>query len=109
MPPAPSPSSIEAPPLNTSRLDAAHADQLAAGREPQQPGAVDAGRERQRHLRARGIVDRTLQVAGLVVGAAGADAILRDVAAERGGRCGGAAQRPATSQARRRRRRRMLR
>ncbi len=61
---------------------AADADQLAAGRKPQQPAAVDAGRERQRHLCARGVVDRALQIAGLVVGAAGADAILRDIAAE---------------------------
>ena len=62
---------------------AAHADQLAAGRQSQQPGAVDPGRERERHLRARGVIDRALQVAGLVLGAAGANAVVRDVAAER--------------------------
>jgi hypothetical protein len=47
-------------------------------------GAIDARRQRQRRLRARGFVDRALQFGGLIVGAAGTHAILRDVAAERG-------------------------
>ena len=65
---------------------AAHADQLAAAGEPQQTGAVDTGRQCERHLRAGGLVDRALQRAGLVVRAAGPHAILRGVAPERRGR-----------------------
>ena len=65
---------------------AAHADQLRAAWQAQHAGAIDAGRQRQRHLRARGLVDRALQGAGLVVGAAGPHAILRGVAPERRGR-----------------------
>ena len=87
---------------------AAHADQLRAVRKPQHAGAIDARRQRQRHLRARGLVDRALQFCGLVVGTAGTHAILRDVAAERGGERRRARRRRATSPARRRRRRRML-
>ena len=67
---------------------AAHADELRAALQAQHAGAVDARRQRQRHLRARGLVDRALQVFGLIVGTAGTHAVLRDVAAERGGeRC----------------------
>ena len=64
---------------------AAHADQLRAVLQAKQPGAIDARRQRQRHLRARGIVDRPLQHSGLVFGAAGTHAILRGVAPERRG------------------------
>ena len=64
---------------------AAHADELRAAREAKHAGAVDAWRQRQRHLRTRGLVDGALEAAGLVVGAAGPHAILRGVAAERGG------------------------
>ena len=63
---------------------AAHADELRAALQAKQAGAVDTRRQRQRRLRARRIVDRALQLLGLVVGAAGPHAILRDVAAERG-------------------------
>jgi hypothetical protein len=61
---------------------AAHADQLRAAFQAQHSGAIDAARQREGSLRARGFIDRTLQRACLVVGAAGSDAILRDVAAE---------------------------
>ena len=64
---------------------AAHADQLRAVLQAKHPGAIDARRQRQRHLRARGFVDRALQGSGLVVGAAGPDAILRGIAPERRG------------------------
>ena len=64
---------------------AAHADQLRAVLQTKHAGAIDARRQRQRHLRARGLIDRALQNLGLIVGAAGADAILRGVAPERGG------------------------
>ncbi len=68
---------------------AAHADQLRAVLQAQHSGAIDARRQRQRHLRPRGLVDRALQSSGLIVGAAGPDAILRGVAPERRGqRCG---------------------
>ena len=53
--------------------------------QPKHAGAIDAGRQRQRHLRARGVIDRALQGPGLIVGAAGVDAILRGVAPERRG------------------------
>ena len=65
---------------------AAHPDQLRAASEAKHAGAIDTGRQRQRHLRARGFIDRALKVFGLIVGTAGADAILRDVAAKRRGR-----------------------
>jgi hypothetical protein len=59
---------------------------LRAALQAEQPGAVDAGRQRQRHLRPCGLVDRPLQDFGLIIGTAGTDAILRGVAAEhRGG------------------------
>jgi len=64
---------------------AAHADQLGAALQAKHPGAIDARRQRQRHLRAGGIVDRPLQDLGLVVGTAGPDAIMRGVAPERRG------------------------
>ena len=64
---------------------AAHADELRAVLQAQQSGAIDAGRQRQRHLRARRFVDRALQSSGLVVGTAGPHAILRGVAPERRG------------------------
>ncbi len=67
---------------------AAHADQLRAVLQPQHAGAIDAGRQRQRHLCPRGFVDGALQSPRLVVGAAGPHAILRGVASERRGqRC----------------------
>ena len=88
---------------------AAHADQLRAVLQAKHAGAVDAGRQRQRHLRARGFVDGALQRAGLIVGAAGPHAILRGVAAERARSAAPRARHPATSRARRRRRRRRLR
>ena len=62
---------------------AAHADQLRAVLQAKHAGAIDAGRQRQRHLRARGFIDRALQDPGLVVGTAGPHAILRGVAPER--------------------------
>jgi hypothetical protein len=87
---------------------AAYADQLRAALQTKQSGAVDAWRQHQRHLRACGFVDRALQIPGLVVGTAGPRAILRDIAAERGGeRC--RARHRATRQARWRRRLRILR
>src|SRR6185437_3756929 len=46
---------------------------------------IDARRQRKRHLRACGFVDRALQRLGLVVRTAGPDAILRGIAPERGG------------------------
>src|SRR5450432_56636 len=52
---------------------AAHADQLGAALQAKHAGAIDARRQRQRHLRAGGIVDRPLQDLGLVVGTAGPD------------------------------------
>src|ERR1700682_3160057 len=64
---------------------AAHADQLGAALQAKHPGTIDARRQRQRHLRAGGIVDRPLQDLGLVVGTAGPDAIMRGVAPERRG------------------------
>ena len=69
---------------------AAHADQLRAVLQAELAGAVDAGRQRQRHLRARRLVDGALQVFGLVIRTAGPYAILRGVAAERGGEGSGA-------------------
>src|SRR5207247_1013582 len=63
----------------------ANADQLRAVRKAQHAGAIDARRQRQRRLRAHGFVDRALQFRGLIVGAAGTHAILRNVAPERGG------------------------
>ena len=87
--PAPSPRIIEAPPVKDNLGRAAHADELRAALEAQHAGAVDTRRQRQRHLRARRLIDGALQIAGLVVGAAGPHAILGDVAAKRGGqRCG---------------------
>ena len=62
---------------------AAHADQLRAVLQTKHSGAIDARRQRQRHLRARGFVDRALQRPGLIVGTAGPHAILRGVAPER--------------------------
>ena len=41
---------------------AAHADQLRAALQAQHAGAIDARRQRQRHLRARGFVDGALQI-----------------------------------------------
>ena len=64
---------------------AAHADQLRAVLQAQHAGAIDARRQRQRHLRPRGLIDRALQDPGLVVGTAGPHAILRGVAPERRG------------------------
>ena len=49
---------------------AANADQLRSALQVQHAGAVDTRRQRQRHLRARGLVDRALQILGLVVGTA---------------------------------------
>ena len=69
---------------------AAHADELCAARKPQRAGAIEAGRQRQRHLRARRFVDRALQDAGLILGRVGPHAILRGVASERGGERRGA-------------------
>ena len=73
------------PAVENQFCGAAHADQLGAVLQPKHPGAIDARRQRQRDLRPRGIVDRALQGFGLIVGAAGPDAILRGVAPERRG------------------------
>ena len=72
---------------------AAHADQLRAAGQFQHAAAIDARRQRQRHLRARRIVDGALQRPGLVVGTVGPHAILGDVASE--------ARRPVAPRARR--------
>src|SRR6266702_4361729 len=61
---------------------AAYADQLHAIRQPQQSAAVDTGRQRQRHLRPRSLVDGALKRARLVLVAAGPHAILGRIAAE---------------------------
>src|SRR5581483_4092756 len=62
---------------------AAHADELRAVGQIERAGAVDTGRQRQRHAGARGFVDGALQAAGLVLGTARPHAILRGVAPER--------------------------
>ena len=79
---APSPCSIEAPPLKTSLVAPRTPTSCVPLCKAQHAGAIDARRQRQRHLRARGFVDRALQFCGLIVGTAGAHAILRDVAAK---------------------------
>ena len=87
---------------------AAHADQLRAALQAKHAGAIDARRQRQRHLRARGFVDRALQ--DFWSGRRGCRAA-RHIAWRRARAPRSAAPRarhPATSQARRRRRRRML-
>ena len=63
---------------------AAHADELGTALQAKHSSTVDARRQCQRRLCPRRIIDRALQIPGLVVGAAGPHAILRDVAAQRG-------------------------
>ena len=87
---------------------AAHADQLRSALQAQHAGAIDARRQRQRHLRARGLVDRALQVSGLVVGTARAARHIASRRARAPTSAAPRARRPSTSQARRQRRRRML-
>ena len=69
---------------------ATHAEELSAASEPQLPGTIDAGRQRQRDLGAGGLVDGALQGFGLIVRAAGTHAILGSIAPERGDRLSGA-------------------
>ena len=86
---------------------AAHADQLRAALKAQHAGAIDARRQRQRHLRARGLVDGALQFWVWSSGLPGRTPYC--VTSRPSVEVSGAARaRRATSPARRRRRRRML-
>ena len=61
-------------------------NKLRAIRQAKRAGAIDAGRQCQRGLRACGFVDRPLQDFRLVVRAAGTETVLRGVAALSGDR-----------------------
>jgi hypothetical protein len=61
---------------------AAHTDERCARRQPQAAGAVDAGRQCQRHAGLRGAVDRALQRRALVIRTAGAHAHLGGIEPE---------------------------
>jgi hypothetical protein len=61
---------------------------LRAVLQAKHSGAIDARRQRQRHLGASRFIDRALQRLGLIVGTAGPHTVLRGVATERRGeRC----------------------
>jgi hypothetical protein len=63
---------------------ATRANQLRPIRQTQQAGTIDAGRQRQWRLYARGFIDGALQGFRLIVGTAGPHAVLRGVTPERG-------------------------